>query len=582
MPAEPVGRYGWRQMSADGKESHFDAVVVGSGFGGSVTAHRLAEAGKRVCVLERGRAYPPGSFTRSPYRARESFWDPPHGLHGMYHYWSFRGIDTLVAAGLGGGSLIYANVLLRKDERWFVEEDVNDGGYEHWPITRADLDPHYDRVERMIGVQRYPADHEPYASTPKTVAFKTAAERNGVEWFHPNLAVTFANEGRPPRPGEPIEEAVPNLHGRARVTCQLCGECDVGCNYGAKNTLDYNYLTHAARNGADIRTQCDVRTIEPRAGGGYQVGYVALDAEPSASGRPAERTLTCDRLILSAGTLGTTNLLLRNRSAFPRLSRKLGTRFCGNGDLLTLAINCSEESGGRRVPRIIDPGFGPVITTTARMPDELDGAEGRGFYLQDAGFPQHLSWILHVVATPKTLWRWRKMGWFLVQNWLRGTPDTDVTAQIAELLQASELSAGVLPLLGMGRDTPDGRMYLRGGRLDIDWKRAKSDAYFERLRTTSRGFAHSLGGRFADNPIWFLKRVITVHPLGGCPIGRFPGEGVVDPYGNVFGYPGLHIADGSVMPGPVGPNPSLTIAAMADRFADNMLEPALAKEATAA
>jgi cholesterol oxidase len=550
----------------NGTDGHYDAIVVGSGFGGAVTAYRLAEAGKRVCVLERGRPYPPGSFTRSPYRARESFWDPPRGLLGMYHYWSFRGIDALMASGLGGGSLIYANVMLRKDERWFVTEDVNDGGYEHWAVTRADLDPHYDRVEKMIGVQRYPVEHEPYASTSKTLAFKEAAERNGMEWFHPPLAVTFANSGRPPVPGEPIEEEVPNLHGRTRVTCQLCGECDVGCNFGAKNTLDHNYLTHAAKHGAEIRTLADVRKLAPRHGGGYAVTYAALGED-----EPTSHTLTCDRLILSAGTLGTTNLLLRNRSAFPRLSRKLGTRFCGNGDLLTLAINCSQQVNGKRVPRIVDPGYGPTITTTARMPDALDGGDGRGFYLQDAGYPQHLAWILHVLAAPQTLWRWRSMGWYLVKNWLKGHPDTDVTGHIADLLQSAELSAGGLPLLGMGRDVPDGRMYLRNGKLDVDWRRAKSDAYFDRLRTTSRGFAHALGGRFADNPIWFLKRVITVHPLGGCPMGRVPGEGVVDPDGNVFGYPGLHVADGSVMPGPVGPNPSLTIAALADRFADRML-----------
>jgi cholesterol oxidase len=328
-----------------------------------------------------------------------------------------------------------------------------------------------------------------------------------------------------------------------------------------------------------------VRTIEPREGGGYRVGYSPLgedDGTPAGNGRPAPlRTLTCDHLVLSAGTLGTTNLLLRNRSAFPRLSRKLGTRFCGNGDLLTLAINCGDMVDGKRVPRIVDPGYGPVITSTARMPDALDGGEGRGFYLQDAGYPQHLAWILHVVAAPKTLWRWRSHGFYLVKNWLRGSPDTDVTGHIADLLESAELSAGGLPLLGMGRDVPDGRMYLNDGRLDRDWKRAKSDAYFERLRTTSRGFAHSLGGKFADNPIWFLKRVITVHPLGGAPMGRAAGEGVVDPYGNVFGYPGLHIADGSVMPGPVGPNPSFTIAALADRFADRMLEPTQAAEAAA-
>ena len=566
--------------------THFDAIVIGSGFGGSVMAYRLAEAGRRVCLLERGRAYPPGSFSRSPTRARDSFWDPERGRTGMYHYFSFKGIDALVSAGLGGGSLIYANVLLRKDERWFVTEDLDDGGYEHWPVSRADLDPHYDRVEAMVGVQRYPFEHEPYANTPKTIAFKLAAERNGLEWFLPPLAVTFANEGETPRPGQKIEERLRNLHDRDRVTCQLCGECDVGCNFGAKNTLDYNYLTHAAHHGAEIRTLCDVRTLEPRDGGGFVVGYADLsdpDGPASGNGRPAPlQTLTCDRLVLSAGTFGTANLLLRNRSAFPRISRKLGTRFCGNGDLLTVAINCAEITDGRRVPRIVDPGYGPVITSSVRMPDALDGGEGRGFYLQDAGYPQHLAWILHVLAAPQTLWRWRGHAWYLVRNWVFGTPDPDVTGRIAALLRSAELSAGGLPLLGMGRDIPDGRMYLRRGRLDVDWKTEKSDAYFERLRTTSRGFAHSLGGRFADNPIWFLRRVITVHPLGGAPMGRSASEGVVDSYGRVFGYPGLYVADGSVMPGPVGPNPSLTIAALADRFADRILEPTTTAEAAAA
>src|ERR1700742_2801363 len=466
---------------------HYDAIVVGSGFGGSVTASRLAEAGGRVLVLERGRPYPPGAFTRSPYRARESFWDPPHGLTGMYHYWSFRGIDALVSAGLGGGSLIYANVFLRKDERGSAHEDVNHGGYEYWPVPRADHEPHYDRVEKMIGLQRYPVDHEPYASTPKTVAFKEAVGKLGLEHFHPQLAVTFANAGRPPVPGEAIVEDVPNLHGRTRTTCQLCGECDVGCNYGAKNTLDYNYLTHAQREGAEIRTLCHARRFEPREGGGYTVHYAALgEGAPEA---PPTVTLTCDHLILSAGTLGTTNLLLRNRSAFPAISPKLGTRFCGNGDLLTLILNTSRVSNGVRESRIVDPGYGPVITTTARIPDAADGGEGRGFYLQDAGYPQHLAWILHVLSAPVQVWRWRRAGMYLVKNWMRGTPETDVTEQIAELMLPSELSAGGLPLLSMGRDIPDGRLFLHDGRLDTTWSRTASGPYFERVRTVSRDVA---------------------------------------------------------------------------------------------
>jgi cholesterol oxidase len=209
------------------------------------------------------------------------------------------------------------------------------------------------------------------------------------------------------------------------------------------------------------------------------------------------------------------------------------------------------------------------------MPDAADpGGSGRGFYLQDAGYPQHAAWILHILSAPKQLWRWREGASFLVKNWLRGSPETDVTAKIADLMLPSELSSGGLPLLGMGRDVPDGRMYLRKGHLDIDWRKSSgSDEYFNRLRSTSRDMATALGGRFADNPLWFLRRVITVHPLGGAPMGRHAGEGVVDAYGNVFGHPGLHIADGSVMPGPTGPNPSFTIAALADRFADQIIDP---------
>ena len=143
--------------SAGGVPEHFDAIVVGSGFGGSVTAARLVEAGWSVCVLERGKDYPPKSFPRSPLAMKRNFWEPSEGLHGMFDFWSFSGIDAVCASGLGGGSLIYANVFIRKDEHWFVKEDLAKGGYEDWPVTRAELDPHYDEVERRIGVQALPA-----------------------------------------------------------------------------------------------------------------------------------------------------------------------------------------------------------------------------------------------------------------------------------------------------------------------------------------------------------------------------------------------------------------------------------------
>jgi cholesterol oxidase len=523
-----------------------------------VTAYRLAEAGLDVCLLERGKAYPPGSFPRNPREMRKNFWDPSEGLYGLFDLWSFRGLEAVVGSGLGGGSLIYANVLLRKDPKWFVTEDLEQGGYEHWPVTRADLDPHYDRVEAMMKPQRYPVEHQPYADTPKTRAVTKAAEGLGLDVQHPPLAVTFANDGRPPVPGEEIEEPHPNLHGAKRYTCRLVGECDVGCNWGAKNTLDYTYLSAAKRHGAELRTQAEVRSFAPVEGGGFRITYVV---HPDGE----EHTLTADRLVLSAGTLGTTFLLLRNRSAFPGLSDRLGTRFCGNGDLLTFAVGCRE---------VIDPARGPVITTAIRYPDELDGGQGRGFYIEDAGAPEFADWLVQASDAPGSFRRAATVLWQVLRHRLLGDPESNLSAETGGVLGDGELSARYLPLLGMGRDIPNGNMSLtKRGYLDVDWQTRKSGAYFARLRAESKRLAQALGAeRFVDNPIWHLRRVITVHALGGCPMGRSETEGVVDPHGQVWGYPGLYVADGSAMPGPVGANPSLTIAALADRFADAIVE----------
>ena len=561
---------------------HFDAVVVGSGFGGSVTAYRLADAGHSVCLLERGKPFGPNSFPRSPLGMKRQFWDPSEGLHGMFNVWSFDDIDAIVASGLGGGSLIYANVLLRKDEDWFVREEPGKGswqdGYEYWPVTRADLDPHYDRVERMMNVQQYPLDQDPYDKTLKTLAFRDAARKLGLDWRLVNLAVTFANDGDPPMVGEPIKEDRPNIHGRTRLTCKLTGECDLGCNHGSKNSLDYTYITAAWHAGADIRTRHEVRSLQPREGGGYEVGYVIHDPQSEGTKTDTSRlerhTITCDRLILSAGTLGTTYLLLKNRSAFPGLSPMLGSRFGGNGDLLTFARNCMTEVDGKKLPNVLDSAHAPVITSAIRVPDEADGGERgqRGFYLEDAGQPEFVSWMLQLLDTPSSLLEQRRKLPGLVRD-LFAHRDTDVGAEISELLGECSESSGFLPLLGMGRDVPEGIMSLRDGGLAVDWrKNGSSKEYFEHVRQVSKDVADELGGTFLDNPIWLLSRVVTVHALGGCPMGRDDREGVVDSYGRVFNHRGLHIADGSVMPGPVGPNPSLTIAGLADRFADAILE----------
>ncbi len=559
--------------------THFDAIVVGSGFGGSVSAYRLAKGGLNVCLLERGMAYPPNSFPRTQHGFRSNFWDPSKGLYGMFNVWSFKGIEALVSSGLGGGSLIYANVLIRKPREWFVQHHATNGTTEHWPIRYEDLEPHYDRVERMLNAQTYPFDVPPYDKTLKTAALKEAAGKLKLDWDLPNLAVTFGNPGETPVPGEPIREERPNLHGRTRYTCRLCGECDVGCNYGSKNTLDFNYLTEAQYEGADLRTLAEVRDFGPNDGGGYWVEYIQHDTSTSTTElrkRGDEQTtrLTCDRLIVSAGTLGSVYLLLKmkHKGHLPNLSGTLGDGFCGNGDLLSFALKCRDTTQDPPKHRDIGPTYGPVITSTIRVEDEVAGGDGRGYYIQDAGFPAFLTWIVEAANLPGMLRRMFRAAKRRVRAIIHRSPVTDLSSEIAEILGECELSSGTLPLLGMGRDIPDGRMSLKNERfLDIDWTIDNSNTYFERVRGTMRKIAHAWGAQFVDNPTYRLSRVITVHPLGGCRMGTSREDGVVDTYGEVFGYPDLYVADGSIMPGPTGPNPALTIAALADRTAESIL-----------
>lgn len=556
-------------------DNNYDVVVVGSGFGASVTACRLAEGGRRVLVLERGRSWPPGSFPRSPRGLSQNLWDPPSGLYGMFDIWAFGGIEGVVSSGLGGGSLIYANVLLRKDPAWFQEDEPGEES-RPWPVSYADLEPYYEQAEAMLGAQRYPFESAPYSFTSKTRAMRAAAEKIGrlEDWQLPPLAVSFANRGRPPVPGEALVEEHPNLHRLGRRTCTLCGECDVGCNIGAKNTLDYTYLSRAQDAGAELRTLAEVTRIEPTGEGGYRVEYRQHDPEAGPRRAPQVHRVTADQLVLGAGTFGSTYLLLRNRSAFPGLSPALGTRFSGNGDLLSFLLDAKREVEGTAVPRPLEPELGPVITSALRMGDTLDGEGevGRGFYVEDGGNPAFLDWVVQAGSAPSVAGRAAVFAARRVWAHLRGEPRSNISRDVSQLLGGGLTSATNVPMLCMGRDIPNGRFSLEDGNLQLQWNTRASSGYFDRVERTMGDLAGALGAKLANTPLWLFKRVITVHPLGGVPMGAGPDDGVVDSFGQVFGYPGLHVVDGSIMPGPVGPNPSLTIAALAERAAAHMLQ----------
>jgi cholesterol oxidase len=537
----------------------FDAVVVGSGFGGSVMAYRLAQAKLDVCLLERGKKWPPGSFPRTPFQFSQALWDPSEGRHGLFDVWSFGGLGALVSSGLGGGSLIYANVILRKPERWFAE--VEEDGVRRWPITFEDLRRHYKEVFPFLNPVEYP---EHYRDTAKTQAFYGAAENRGLDPFYPPLAVTFAASKE--ETGTPFGEPSQNLHRAQRYTCRLVGECDAGCNFGSKNTLDFTYLSHAERLGLEIRCRHEVKAFEP-----WNRGFLIevadhSNAEEGKRTPPERRVIFARRrLILCAGALGSPYLLLLNRSSFPRVSPQLGTRFSGNGDFIAFAA---------RSRKPMDPSRGPVITTTVSIPDVLDdpGGDGPGHFIQDGGYPDFLAWVGEMIALPRIAWAGRRTALRIVWGKLTGHPDSNLSGEAADLLGAPRLAGGTLPLLGIGRERPQGRMRLRDGLLDVEWSFAESRSYFDHVRSTVTELARGLDAEFEDNILWKLNNSITVHPLGGCPLGVTAAEGVVDPIsGEVHNYPGLHVADGSVMPGTVGANPSFTIAALANRFAEAIL-----------
>ena len=543
-----------------GEGESFDVVVVGSGFGGSVTACRLAEAGRNVLLLERGRPWPPGSFPRTPRETRgDGFWRPDAGLFGLWDLWSFSGLGAVVSSGLGGGSLIYANVALRKDRDTFADDER-----EHWPVRYEDLEEHYERVEAMQGARPYPDDREPYASTPKTNAILDAAGRAGLDAFRPNIAVSFAPAGQ--APGAPLRHA-PNVHDAQRFACRLCGECIVGCQYGAKNTLDYTYISAARDARATIRCCCEATLLAPDGDGAWRLRYRQHLAAKTGH-RPdlldptdePVREVRARAVVLAAGTFGTTRLLLANRASLPRLSARLGTGFSSNGDLLFFV---------RGADRALDPSNGPTITAAARV-DDRHSASGREFLLQDAGAPAGTEWLWQAAELPEDLWRLRHRVRRQIGARLRGRMDTSVGALLSEALGSTRESAAMLPLLGMGRDIPGGRMTLRGETLDVSWNVRESREFFEGMEATARALCRALGGRMW-RPGGRFGRLITVHPLGGCPMAGNAHEGVVDDHGRVFGADGLYVADGSIMPGPVGANPSLTIAAMAERIAAGMV-----------
>ncbi len=558
----------------------YEVAVVGSGFGGGVVACRASKSWpNKVLVLERGKRYPMGSFPRTPHDMARNFWNLPdedrgrrgsastEELHGMFDIRNFRKMSAVICAGYGGGSLIYANVFLEPPNEVFAEG---------WPksINRASLEPYYRVAKAVLGARPIPQNGDPRRRVVRTELFKEVARKEGRDSRLVDINVFFGNDFDNPTP---IGVQEKNRHGALQTSCVYCGECDVGCNTHSKNTVDLNYLFAAEhRYGARILTEHLAETIaplgaagqdDPTADGsnGYRVYYRDLN-------RKEKKSVTARRVVVSAGALGSSELLLRCRDVFrtlPRINGNLGRRFSGNGDFLSFVI------GGERPA---DPSYGPVITqrTDFNLFGNFD--RPRAFLLEDASYPAFASWYVEG-ARPNlshfsAIWETLKD---LVRRIFSGSSFGRIGFALSDIM-GGDLSYKSSVLLCMGLDNANGVAKLNAnGYLDIDWPQQENMPLYDAILEAGRRFRDHAGAKaFVPMPnwLWPFRQNITVHSLGGCRLADSPAEGVTsarsEEMGQVFGYKGLYVADGSILPTAVGANPIATISALAERVAEGI------------
>jgi cholesterol oxidase len=545
----------WQQ-----RQNAYDIVIVGSGYGGAITAARLASANlnpkRSICILERGKEWQPGDYPETladVVGATRSDLNPL----GLYELLNYPDISVIKGSGLGGTSLINANVAIVPDREVF--EQFN------WPgaITYDALLSYYQRARQVLAANPHPKALD----LAKVQALNRRAQELGMSVKALDIVVNFTIDGA-------------NSYGVQQKPCINCGNCVTGCNVGAKNTLYMNYLPMAKAAGAVIHTQTKVEWLEKLASGGWRIHLKYVEGQSSQ-----EYTLDAGEVILSAGSLNTTEILLRSEMHGLAVSPALGTKFNGNGDFFGLAYNGDFETdvlgySWKGAPGTGDsPEPGPNIVGIVRYANGLPEAER--ISVEDFSFPS-----AYIEASKA------------VFGTIRGA-DTVIGNEQA---QNSRLQRDLNPLnpehdpngamnhsmlyLVMGQDNARGVILFEApwtepdGRIRVSWDHAGQQQIFTRMNEELRRHARALRGSFISNPTWSvfqLRHLITAHPLGGCPMGDDYLQGAVDPFGRVFAgdgsvHQGLYVTDGSVIPSALGVNPLITISALSERFVERKVQ----------
>ncbi|WP_300680511.1 GMC family oxidoreductase [Nocardioides sp.] len=522
---------------------HYDVVIIGSGFGGSVSALRLTEKGYTVAVLEAGARLSDADFADTSWDLKRFLYSPALGCYGIQRIEVLKDAIILAGAGVGGGSLVYANTLYEPLDPFY-----RDPSWSHITDWKDELAPYYDQAKRMLGVVENPH------LTPADTVMQSVAEKMGVadSYHQAPVGVFFGTPGQ--APGTRVEDPYFGGEGPARHTCTQCGECMVGCRHNAKNTLVKNYLHLAEKNGAAVHPLTTVHRVVPRAeseGGGYEIHARWTKAKVRRGGE-AEKRFTADQVIFSAAAIGTQKLLhrLKVTGDLPQISDRLGMLTRTNSEAILGAI----------APDLaVDYTEGVAITSSIH-PDPSTHFEPVRY-----GKGSNAMSLLQTVLTdggPGRKRRWLREMWGQRRNIGRLYDVKHWSERMIVLLvmQALDNSITVFP-----KKTPFGwRLSSKQGHgaPNPTWIPAANEGARLMAQAMSSNGEEGFPGGTIGEP---FNVPMTAHFIGGCAIGDSAETGVLDPYQRLYGYEGLHVVDGSAVSANLGVNPSLTIAAQAER-----------------